>query len=489
MSYVSVIIAFITAHPGLAYAVVFALAFSESVPVLGAVIPGSVIIVGISALVPTGAVATVPMLIAAISGAIIGDSTSYWVGRKYHRQILNRWPVSQWTVAIEKSERFIEKHGGKSVFLARFTPARAFVPLITGVLQMPVRQFYRADIVSALVWAPVHVFPGVALGTSFALAGEQAGRLALLSVAVLILLWVTIWCVRLAIRFAVPLILRLQNRLWQWSKTREGAMARHLVRPLLDPQRSELRILVLWTALVLIATWAFFAILEDVLEGDPLVVLDAAFYHALQGFRSELGDSILIAITELGDPVVVTSIVFIILGWFLWKQQWRAACYWAAATGFASGLNTAVKLSVHRARPGDLLYSGASEFSFPSGHATVNAVMYGFLAFMIARQLRAVERVKVVALALSFVVLIAFSRLYLGAHWFSDVAASFAFATAWLTVVGVAYNQHARRLDVRQLAIVACLAMTIIGSLNIYWRHTIDTQRYASREGAVTSTN
>ena len=73
-----------------------------------------------------------------------------------------------------------------SVFLARFTAVvRAFVPLLAGVLHMSPRHFYVANILSALVWAPVHVFPGVLLAIAVSFAGRSAEHLTLLAFAVL----------------------------------------------------------------------------------------------------------------------------------------------------------------------------------------------------------------------------------------------------------------------------------------------------------------
>jgi len=77
------------------------------------------------------------------------------------------------------------------VFLARFTAVvRAFVPLLAGILRMSSRHFYVANIISALVWAPMHVFPGVLLGLAIAFGGAHAPELSLAAVGVLILAWI-----------------------------------------------------------------------------------------------------------------------------------------------------------------------------------------------------------------------------------------------------------------------------------------------------------
>jgi len=171
------------------------------------------------------------------------------------------------------------------------------------------------------------------------------------------------------------------------------------------------------------AAWLFFGILEDVVTGDPLLLADSALYHALQELRTVPGDTVMIAITELGDTTVVAAVTLIVLLWLMWKiAPGGRAAYWLIAIAGASALNSVIKVALHRARPGELLYSGWSAFSFPSGHSTVNVVLYGFLAFLIAREIRPAWRLVVVLGAATLIFLIAFSRLYLGAHWFSDGA-------------------------------------------------------------------
>jgi undecaprenyl-diphosphatase len=127
-------------------------------------------------------------------------------------------------------------------------------------------------------------------------------------------------------------------------------------------------------------------------------------------------------------------VTFAVLFWFAWRRTWRTAGWLLAITG-ATAINTAIKLALHRARPAELFYSGASAFSFPSGHSTANTVLYGFLAFLIAIGVRPTWRIPVVFAATFIALLIAFSRLYLGAHWFSDVTGGLAFGIAWIAVL------------------------------------------------------
>jgi membrane protein DedA with SNARE-associated domain len=179
---------YISAHPEYAIVTVFLLAFSEAIPIVGTVVPGSTLIVAISALAVDTDINPWHLLAAAVLGAIVGDGASFWLGQTCHREILGRWPLNRFPGFIARSEAFFTRFGSTSVFLARFTAVvRAFVPLIAGILRMPARQFYLANILSALVWAPAHVFPGVVFGLLVRLAGASPELIFVLAIAAMLL--------------------------------------------------------------------------------------------------------------------------------------------------------------------------------------------------------------------------------------------------------------------------------------------------------------
>src|SRR5262249_33652002 len=132
-SYFERLVDFVGAHPQLSFLAVFLLALSEAVPVIGTVVPGSTLILAISALATAAGITPWALLVAAVLGAIAGDGFSFWLGHRYRRQILSGWPLNRFPWLIECSARFIRKYGITSVFLARFTAVvRAFVPLLAG---------------------------------------------------------------------------------------------------------------------------------------------------------------------------------------------------------------------------------------------------------------------------------------------------------------------------------------------------------------------
>jgi membrane protein DedA with SNARE-associated domain len=179
---------FIGSHPQYAFVAVLLLALSEAIPVVGTVVPGSSLIIAISALATTADVGAWLLLVAAVIGAIAGDSLAFWLGYRYRRELLGGWPLNRFPRLLARSAQFIRRHGVTAVFLARFTAVvRAFVPLVAGILRMSSRHFYVANVVSALLWAPLHVFPGVLAGIAMSVAGPNGTRLGLLALAVLVI--------------------------------------------------------------------------------------------------------------------------------------------------------------------------------------------------------------------------------------------------------------------------------------------------------------
>ena len=94
-SFIDPLIAFVSAHAWLAYLTLFLAALLEAVPVVGSVIPGSTIILALSALVPGGELKLEGVLAAAIAGALLGDGSAFWIGHRAQREILSAWPMTQ----------------------------------------------------------------------------------------------------------------------------------------------------------------------------------------------------------------------------------------------------------------------------------------------------------------------------------------------------------------------------------------------------------
>ena len=161
-SFIDPLIAFVSANPWLAYLTLFSAALLEAVPVVGSVVPGSTIILALSALIPSGDLRLEWVLLAAIAGALLGDGSAFWIGHRAQREILSAWPMSNYPRLVAQSEAFFHRWGTLAVFFARFVPPiRAFVPMTAGALGMAPLRFYAVNIPAILLWAPAHVLPGV----------------------------------------------------------------------------------------------------------------------------------------------------------------------------------------------------------------------------------------------------------------------------------------------------------------------------------------
>jgi membrane-associated protein len=161
------LIAFASAHVALAYLTVFVAALLEAVPVLGSVIPGSTVILALSALIPGGQLDLIGVLVAAAAGAALGDGAAFWIGHRQQRRILDAWPLSRYPELVAKSEAFFVRFGLWAVLFARFVPpVRALVPVTAGALKMPPAKFFAVNIPAILLWAPAHVLPGVVAATA-----------------------------------------------------------------------------------------------------------------------------------------------------------------------------------------------------------------------------------------------------------------------------------------------------------------------------------
>lgn len=483
LSPVQPLIDFLTQHPAVAIAVVFFASLLESVAVIGTIVPGSSVVFAAGVLIGLQALDPWWVAAAAVFGATLGDGVSYWLGRHYHERLCTWWPLSAHPGLLARGKSYFAQHRGKSVFLGRFLgPVRAIVPVVAGMSDMPVRRFAVVNVLSAIAWSAAHLLPGALFGASLQLAGAVSSRLLILVTGVVAVAWLCVAVLRQVFRSVLPVIARQRDRLVAWARSGTGMLPR-ITLSLLDPARPESFGLLVAAAVLLGGAWMFLGIAEDVVSGDPLVQFDHVVFTALQKLRTGLVDQVMIAATELGSATVAVAVIAAVSVVLAWKRCWRTLAYWLAAVGFAQALVWILKMTLERARP-IAMYDGAERFSFPSGHAASSIVLYGFLAFLLAHGQRAKVRGAIMLLAALLVGLIAFSRLYLGAHWLSDVLASLSLGTAWVALLSIAYMQHVRteRLPARALSFTALGTLILAGTVVIATHLTADVSRYAPRQ-------
>jgi len=190
-------------------------------------------------------------------------------------------------------------------------------------------------------------------------------------------------------------------------------------------------------ALVLVgAAWIFGAIAEDVVTSDRLTVLDGELAQWLHRHATPLLTRAMLVWTNLHSTIAVGAYTAVIALALAIERSWRRLSLVVAAVGGGLALNVLMKLAFHRARPAfdDPLLTLAT-YSFPSGHVAGSTIFYGLgVLWVFARTPRPLWRALALVGAALMIAVVAFSRMYLGLHYLSDVGAAFAEGIAWLTI-------------------------------------------------------
>lgn len=152
-------------HQEHAWWVIFLIAFSESMVVLGIIVPGLPFMLMLGGLIATNVLNPWMVIFWCIVGAVVGDGLSFWIGKHYRHQILNIWPLNRHPDWVIYGEKFFANWGGISILIGRFFgPLRATIPVLAGILGMRQRRFTIWNIASAALWAPAYLAPGFVLG-------------------------------------------------------------------------------------------------------------------------------------------------------------------------------------------------------------------------------------------------------------------------------------------------------------------------------------
>jgi membrane-associated phospholipid phosphatase len=211
-------------------------------------------------------------------------------------------------------------------------------------------------------------------------------------------------------------------------------------------------------ALLLIgAAWLFGAIAEDVVTSDRLTVVDAQVADWLHRHATPALTRAMLVWTNLHSTLAIGVYTAIIALALARERRWRQLTLVVLAVGGGLALNVLMKLAFHRARPtfDDPLLTLAT-YSFPSGHVAGSTIFYGLaVLWVFASTRRALWRALALAGAALMVLVVAFSRMYLGVHYLSDVSAAFAEGVAWLAIcVGAlaAFWREAPREDAMRAA-------------------------------------
>jgi membrane-associated phospholipid phosphatase len=185
----------------------------------------------------------------------------------------------------------------------------------------------------------------------------------------------------------------------------------------------------------------FLFVAADVATNGTLLILNKPIYHLLSSIRGNYLDRIMVAITFLGEEKVLLGASSLLFCWLLYKRYWYAALHFGLLAVFCASSVLEIKHLLFYKRPGDLA-NFLQGSSFPSGHTTLSLVIYGFGAVIVARELRPNYNWLPYVVSSIVVTLIAFSRLYLGAHWLTDVIGGTMLGLLFLLLFTISYRRR-----------------------------------------------
>lgn len=429
-------------NPGWAGFWVFVMSFIESLAFVGILVPGIIILFGIGALIALGAMDLMTIWMWGSIGAFAGDIISFSIGRRFRESLPDTWPFSRFPKMILRGREYFRDHGAKSVVIGRFIgPLRPVIPVTAGMLGLTTRRFLMVAIPACILWTPAYLIPGMLFGASIEVASEYAGRMTLVIVIAVVVLWLTWWVIWKGYEFLAGHSVRWLRHIIRWM--RRHPVFRRIVGPLLDSSQPEVLSITMMGLFLVLVFWAVVMLLfMSPFSVHPKSIDQAVQIYALE-LRNHIADPLMVALAQLSRMWVLIPTAMAVLLWLIGAGRKKAALHWLVAMGGGVILELLLGWSL-RATP-LLSEAGATHIYIPSSALTFATVVMGYFSVMVAKELKRRKRKWPYVITGLLLTLLLLSRLYLGLDWLSGALMGIALGMAWTFVVGIAYRQRAMR--------------------------------------------
>jgi undecaprenyl-diphosphatase len=423
----------------LALLIVFAVPALESSVFLGFFFPGETALILGGVLASYHRVSLWAVLVAGISGAIIGDSVGYLVGREYGHRLLQTRPFRRFLKPrrIEQAQEYLARRGGRAVFFGRFTAAlRVLVPGLAGMARMPYRVFLPFNVAGGAIWGAGMVVLGFLAGASWKQVAHYATQVGIALFAVVVLALILGHLLRSARdpeSWAGRQVSRVgRSPLAHWLGRRFPAQLRWLAARFQAgvPTGFALTVAVLTFGA---CAWSFGSLTNSVLNHINSARFDPRVLAFVTSHRTPWLTGLARALTWLGSGFVLWPVVIgagLALWW--WRREWLPAVLPALSLAGAWAWSQLTKTLVARPRPPAVDWLGTFHgWSYPSQHAAQALGAWGMLGLMVmvGRSFRA--RTLIMTGALLIALVVGLTRMYLAAHWMTDVLGGWALAGVW----------------------------------------------------------
>jgi len=428
------------------YLIIFIAAFLESSAFMGLLVPGESVVVLAGFLASQGYLEIGDLLWVVSLGAVLGDSVGYGLGKAIGRGYFERHKRLLFLKEkhLRRVDAYFQQHGGKTIFFGRFIGfLRAIAPFAAGMSKMPYRRFFIYNVTGGILWSISFTLLGYFFGQSWQLIEKWSGRTGLFALFIVLLI--------AGFSYLYRTLVKRQAEFYGWFRGKYRAFISNphvqefinyhpkivaFIRERLSPAGYLGLHLTVGLAISAVFAWIFGGITEDVLTGDPFVVVDQWVLNHVLYFRTPVVSRIMIILTQLGGWKVITIGSLIITVYLLLKRRIDYLVSYVVAIFGGNLLFLILKMVIHRVRPiSEASLTGVEGWSFPSGHAVMSVMFYGIVTYFIVRSIRSWKlRVFIVMTAMFLIFLIGFSRIYLQVHYLSDVIAGYVGGLFWLTI-------------------------------------------------------
>ena len=436
------------------YLFVGLLAFLETGAFIGLVAPGETAVIVGGVVAGQGEISLFVLIAIVWTCAVAGDLCSYALGRRLGRGFLERHgPRVKITEArLQQVEAFFERRGGVTILVGRFIGlVRAIAPFIAGSSRMPLRTFVPYDVLGAGLWAGLFCTLGYLFWRSLDQLTAYVGR------------GLVVFGIVVALVLAVLAVRRLQRdpeaRAWldeqldkpalrplgrvarpAWHRVlapagRRLARPAHFVRERVTPGELGLEFTT-QLALLAVGSFAFFFLGELRLEGDSLRIDTWAATAARRAYAGPAVEAVKV-VTVLGSSFFTAAAVLVTAAWAVRRRGASDAIVLTVSWALTFALVHVAKAAYGEPRPPGAYVDTIGD-AYPSGHAAYSVALVACAVVLVRRGSTMALRFAAVSVALAAVVVVGLSRVYLRAHYLSDVLGGIALGTAIFALVGCA---------------------------------------------------
>jgi membrane protein DedA with SNARE-associated domain/membrane-associated phospholipid phosphatase len=446
------------------YALVGVMAFLETGAFVGLVAPGETVVIAGGVIAGQGTIALLPLIGLVWLCAVLGDTTSFYIGRRLGRGFLEKHGprVKITHERLEQVEGYFDRHGGKTILIGRFIGlVRALAPFIAGSSGMPYRRFIPYSIVGTGLWSTTFCLIGYIFWRSFDKVAHLVGQAIFgfgLTVAVIV---------------GVVTAYKRRREIHDWLQAHRrhplirplfavaAPIYRRVVRPVVDFVAPSVRFagqrlmpgelgleLTTLAAVAGVGIFVFVVYLTELDRNSGPTPFDTEILDLADNLRMDMLVDVAKIVTHLGALPIVAGLVAATAALLAVRRRYAEAIVLVSGLVLIYVAVHVTKDALDRPRPtGSLVETDGA--AYPSGH-TAYATAWVAVAVALTRRLGLVTSGALVFIALGIAAAVGLSRIYLRAHWWSDVAGGWGlgagiFALLAAVALVVEYIRHNER--------------------------------------------